>query len=236
MGRAFEFRKERKFKRWSAIAKTFTRLVKDVYMAVKESGPDPKNNAKLRAIIQNCKAANMPKENIERAIKKATQNENKDYKEVNYEGYIPGGIALFIQTTTDNNNRTVGNIRSYFNKVGGNLATSGSVEYLFDHYCHFTIQLKEIILDELEFSLIDFGVEHLHLNKNLLTIVGPFDQFASIQSFLENQQIDIVSSGFERIPKKQVKANQKEKDLFYKLLDKLENDQDVQQVFYNLEV
>ncbi|MCY4161438.1 MAG: YebC/PmpR family DNA-binding transcriptional regulator [Flavobacteriaceae bacterium] len=234
MGRAFEFRKHRKFKRWGAMSKTFTRLGKDITMTVKEGGDDPKNNSRLRALIQNCKAANMPKENIERAIKKATDKNSENFKELLFEGYGPGGVALLIQTATDNNNRTVGNIRSYFNKVGGNLATSGSVEFLFEHYCLFSIHSSGVELEELELSLIDFGVEEINTEDDSIIIYGPFDQYGRIQEFLENNDYEIISSGFEHVPKNFIEINQTEMDSIQKLLEKLANDEDVQQVFYNM--
>ena len=139
MGRAFEFRKARKMKRWTAMAKTFTRIGKDIVMAVKDGGNDPVNNSRLRAVIQNAKAANMPKENIERAIKKASEKNSQDFKEILFEGYAPHGIAILIETTSDNNNRTVANIRSYFNKANGSLGTSGSVEFMFERSCNFRL-------------------------------------------------------------------------------------------------
>ena len=159
MGRAFEFRKARKMKRWSAMAKAFTRIGKDIVMAVKEGGPDPDNNSRLRAVIQNAKAVNMPKDNVERAIKKASDKDQGDYKEVLFEGYAPHGIAILVETATDNNNRTVANIRSYFNKCDGNLGTSGSVEFMFDHTCNFRINKEGIDVEELELEMIDFGAE-----------------------------------------------------------------------------
>ena len=166
MGRAFEFRKARKMKRWSNMAKTFTRIGREIIIAVKDSGPDPSSNSKLRAIIQNAKAANMPKDNIERAIKKASENSTENYKEVLLEGYAPFGIAILIETATDNNNRTVANIRSYFNKCDGNLATSGSVEFLFNRLCFFQIKDDGLDIEELELELIDFGVVDLSKSEN----------------------------------------------------------------------
>ena len=152
MGRAFEFRKARKMKRWSAMAKTFTRIGKDIVMAVKDGGPDPENNARLRAVIQNAKSANMPKDNVERAIKKASDKNTENYKEVLFEGYAPHGIAILVETATDNNNRTVANVRSYFNKNNGNLGTSGSVEFMFDRSCNFRIPAEGIDVEEIEKS------------------------------------------------------------------------------------
>ena len=159
MGRAFEFRKARKMKRWSAMAKTFTRIGKDIVMAVKEGGPDAENNSRLRAVIQNAKAANMPKENVERAIKKASDKETGDFKEVLFEGYAPHGIAVLVETATDNNNRTVANIRSYFNKANGNLGTAGSVEFMFDHSCNFRIDSTGLDPERLNWNLLILGLK-----------------------------------------------------------------------------
>ena len=161
MGRAFEFRKARKMKRWSAMAKTFTRIGKDIVMAVKEGGANPESNSRLRAVMQNAKAANMPKDNVERAIKKATDKDTANFKEVLFEGYAPHGIAVLVETATDNNNRTVANVRAVFNKCDGNFGTSGSVVFMFDHTCNFTVKKEDISIDmeELELELIDFDVE-----------------------------------------------------------------------------
>ena len=200
MGRAFEFRKARKFKRWAAMAKTFTRIGKDIVMAVKEGGPHPESNSRLRAVIQNAKAANMPKENIERAIKKATEKDTANYKEVLFEGYAPHGIAVLIETATDNNNRTVANIRSYFNKCNGTLGTSGSVEFMFDHTCNFRINGNGIDPEELELEMIDFGAEEVFVDEDGILIYAPFESFGAIQKELESRNIEILSSGFERIP------------------------------------
>ncbi|MBT8223442.1 MAG: YebC/PmpR family DNA-binding transcriptional regulator, partial [Eudoraea sp.] len=159
MGRAFEFRKARKLKRWAAMSKAFTRIGKDIVMAVKEGGPDPDSNSRLRAVIQNAKSVNMPKDNIERAIKRASDKSQGEYKEVLFEGYGPHGIAILIETATDNNTRTVANIRSYFNKCNGSLGTSGSVEFMFDHTCTFRINGEGLDPEELELDMIDFGAE-----------------------------------------------------------------------------
>ena len=180
MGRAFEFRKARKMKRWSNMAKTFTRIGREVIIAVKDSGPDPTSNSKLRAIIQNAKAANMPKDNIERAIRKASETSTENFKEVLLEGYAPHGIAILIETATDNNNRTVANIRSYFNKCDGSLATSGSVDFLFNHLCFFQIKDDRLDVEELELELIDFGVIDLSKSENEISITAKFENFGSI--------------------------------------------------------
>ena len=234
MGRAFEFRKARKMKRWSAMAKTFTRIGKDIVMAVKEGGPDPDNNSRLRAVIQNAKTANMPKENLERAIKKANDKTTENYKEVLFEGYAPHGIAILVETATNNNNRTVANVRSYFNKANGNLCTNGSVEFIFDHNCNFRIPADGIDLEEMELEFIDYGVEEVFIDGDDILLYAPFENFGAIQKELENRSIDIISSGFERIPQttKQLSLEQQEEVL--KLIGKIEDDDDVQNVYHAL--
>ena len=200
MGRAFEFRKARKMKRWSAMAKTFTRIGKDIVMAVKEGGPDSENNSRLRAVIQNAKAANMPKENVERAIKKASDKDTGDFKEVLFEGYAPHGIAILVETATDNNNRTVANVRSYFNKANGNLGTAGSVEFMFDRTCNFRINPTDLDPEEIELEFIDYGVEEVFVDEDGLLLYAPFESFGILQRELEKRSFEILSSGFERIP------------------------------------
>ena len=234
MGRAFEFRKARKMKRWSAMSKAFTRIGKDIVIAVKEGGPDPDSNSKLRAVIQNAKSVNMPKDNIERAIKRASDKSAGDYKEVLFEGYGPSGIAILVETATDNNTRTVANIRSYFNKHNGNLGTSGSVVFMFDHTCNFKINKENIDIENLEFNLIDFGVEEVFEEDTSILIYGPFDSFGEIQKELESKKIEIISSGFDRIPNNLKEVSNEDRDENEKLLEKIENDDDVQNVFHNM--
>ena len=234
MGRAFEFRKARKMKRWSAISKAFTRIGKDIVIAVKEGGPDPDSNSKLRAVIQNAKSVNMPKDNIDRAIKRASDKSMGNYKEILFEGYAPYGVAILVETATDNNTRTVANIRSYFNKCNGNLGTSGSVIFMFDHTCNFRIEKQNIDIENLEFDLIDFGVEEVFEDKDGILIYGPFDSFGEIQKALESKEIQIISSGFDRIPNNLKNVNEEEKSEIEKLLEKIENDDDVQNVFHNM--
>ena len=234
MGRAFEFRKARKMKRWSAMSKAFTRIGKDIVIAVKESGPDPDSNSKLRAVIQNAKSVNMPKDNIERAIKRASDKSAGDYKEILFEGYGPSGIAILVETATDNNTRTVANIRSYFNKHNGNLGTSGSVVFMFDHTCNFKINKENIDIENLEFDLIDYGVEEVFEEDENILIYGPFDSFGEIQRELESKKIEIISSGFDRIPNNLKEVGNEDKDENEKLLEKIENDDDVQNVFHNM--
>lgn len=235
MGRAFEFRKARKMKRWSAMAKAFTRIGKDIVMAVKEGGPDPDSNSRLRAVIQNAKSVNMPKENVERAIKRATDKDQGDYKEVVFEGYAPHGIAVLIETATDNNTRTVANIRSYFNKCDGSLGTSGSVVFMFDHTCNFRINPNNVDLEELELELIDFGVEEVFEDEDGILIYAPFESFGTIQKFLEENNMEILSSGFERFPQVTKKLTPEQIADVEKLLEKIEEDDDVQNVYHTME-
>ena len=234
MGRAFEFRKARKMKRWSAMSKAFTRIGKDIVIAVKEGGPDPNSNSKLRAVIQNAKSVNMPKDNIDRAIKRASDKSLGNYKEILFEGYAPYGVAILVETATDNNTRTVANIRSYFNKCNGNLGTSGSVIFMFDHTCNFRIEKQNIDIENLEFDLIDFGVEEVFEDEDGILIYGPFDSFGEIQKALESKEIQIISSGFDRIPNNLKNVNEEERSEIEKLLKKIENDDDVQNVFHNM--
>ena len=233
MGRAFEFRKARKMKRWSAMAKTFTRIGKDIVMAVKDGGPAPESNSKLRAVIQNAKSANMPKENIERAIKKASDKTSENYKEILFEGYGPFGIAIIVETATDNNNRTVANIRSYFNKYEGSLGTAGSVEFMFDRLCHFKIR-TDLDVEELELDLIDFGIDEVIIDENEILIYSSFENYGIIQKELEFRKINIISSEFERIPKQFKTLSEEKKDKVNVLIEKIEEDDDVQNVFHNM--
>ncbi|MGA1030501.1 MAG: YebC/PmpR family DNA-binding transcriptional regulator [Flavobacteriaceae bacterium] len=235
MGRAFEFRKARKMKRWSAMAKTFTRIGKDIVIAVKEGGSDPANNARLRAVIQNAKAANMPKDNVERAIKKAGDKATENYKEILFEGYAPHGIAILVETATDNNNRTVANIRSYFNKANGNLGTTGSVEFMFDHTCNFRIAAEGLDPEELELEFIDFGVEEVFVDEDGILLYAPFENFGAVQKELENRNLEILSSGFDRIPQVTKKVSAEQQEDVLKLLEKIEEDDDVQNVYHTMD-
>lgn len=240
MGRAFEYRKERKFKRWASMAKVFTRITKDIIMAVKESGPNPEANYRLKALLQNAKAANMPKDNVERAIKRATSKEQADYKEMVYEGYGPHGIAILVETATDNPTRTVGNVRSYFNKCNGSLGVSGSVEFLFERKCHFKIAKGAMDAEEFELEMIDYGVEEVfvehddELNKDVLMLYAPFTEYGSIQRGLEQRGIEVISSGFERIPSDTKSLSPEQQAEVEKLLERIEEDDDVQAVFHTM--
>ncbi|WGH76435.1 YebC/PmpR family DNA-binding transcriptional regulator [Tenacibaculum tangerinum] len=239
MGRAFEFRKARKMKRWAAMAKTFTRIGKEIVMAVKEGGPNPETNSRLRVVIQNAKAANMPKDNIERAIKKASDKNTENYKEVLFEGYAPHGIAVLVETATNNNNRTVANVRAAFNKCNGNLGTSGSVAFMFDHVVNFKVKEDSLGMDleEFEMEMIDFEVEEVFTDDedNSIMLYAPFEQFGAIQKYLEENNIEILSSEFERIPTTTTAISEEQKEEVNKLLEKLEEDDDVNNVYHSME-
>ncbi|MGQ1910060.1 YebC/PmpR family DNA-binding transcriptional regulator [Marinifilum sp. RC60d5] len=234
MGRAFEFRKARKLKRWDKMAKAFTRIGKDIVIAVKEGGPDPASNSRLRAVIQNAKAANMPKDNVERAIKKASSKEQKDFKEIVYEGYAPHGIAVLIETATDNHTRTVADVRSYFNKCKGSLGTAGSVEFMFEHKCHFKIENTGQDIEELELEVIDLGVDEVFAEEDGVMLYGAFSDFGKIQSYLEENEMTVISSGFERIPMDTKELPEDQVADVEKLLEKLEENDDVQNVYHNM--
>ena len=235
MGRAFEYRKARKLKRWGNMSRTFTKIGKEITMAVKAGGPDPDSNSRLRVLIQNAKAANMPKENVERAIKKATSKDEANYKEVVYEGYAPYGIAIVVETATDNTTRTVANVRSYFNKAGGSLGTTGSLDFLFEHKCVFKIKETEgVSLDDLELELIDFGVDEMDADEGEVIIYGPFEEFNNIQKYLEENGYEITSAEFERIPNDTKEVTPEQREHIEKLIERFEDDEDVQNVFHNM--
>ncbi len=235
MGRAFEYRKATKMKRWGNMARVFTKLGKQITIAVREGGSEPDTNPRLRVLIQQSKKENMPKENVERAIKKATSKDEADYKEMVYEGYGPNGIAIVIETATDNPTRTVANIRSYLTRHGGSLGTSGCLQFLFDHKCVFKIAPKEgVSIDDLELELIDFGVDELVEDEDSIILYGEFQSYSSIQKYLEENGFEIFSAEFERIPNDMKELNEEQKAQVTKLLDKIEDDEDVQNVFHNM--
>jgi YebC/PmpR family DNA-binding regulatory protein len=237
MGRAFEFRKERKFKRWGNMSKVFTRIGRDIEIAVKAGGADPDGNARLRLLIQTARHENMPKDNVERAIKRAISKESTDYKEVVFEGYAPNGIAVVVETATDNNQRTVANVRAIFSKYGGSLGTTGMCDFLFDRVCIFKVAVHENInLEELELELIDFGVEEIFEDDDLLHIYADFQSFGPIQKYLEENQFDIKTFTFDRIPKETKAISEQQQVEVEKLLEKLEDDDDVRNVFHNMKM
>ncbi|MEA4851321.1 MAG: YebC/PmpR family DNA-binding transcriptional regulator [Paludibacter sp.] len=233
MGRAFEYRKATKMKRWGNMARVFTKLGKQITIAVREGGSEPDTNPRLRVLIQQSKKENMPKENVERAIKKATSKDEADYKEMVYEGYGPNGIAIVVETATDNPTRTVANIRSYLTRHGGSLGTSGCLQFLFDHKCVFKIAPKEgVSLEDLELELIDFGVDELVEDEDSIILYGEFQSYSSIQKYLEENGFEIFSAEFERIPNDMKELNEEQKAQVVKLLEKIEDDEDVQNVFH----
>lgn len=240
MGRAFEYRKATKMKRWGNMARVFTKLGRQITIAAKEGGFDADTNPRLRVLIQQAKKENMPKENVERAIKKASSRDEADFKEMVYEGYGPYGIAIVVETTTDNPTRTVGNVRSYFNKHGGSLGTTGSLEFLFERKCVFHIAKKENVdLDEMELELIDYGVDELNESEGEngekeVVLYGEFASYSAIQKYLEENQYEIFSAEFERIPNDVKTLTEEQQTSINKLLDKFEEDDDVQNVFHNM--
>ena len=237
MGRAFEFRKARKMKRWAKMSKAFTRIGKDIVIAVKEGGGDPDTNTRLRQVMQNAKSVNMPKENILRAIKKASEKETANYEEISLEGYGAYGIAVFIDCATNNNNRTVADIRSYFNKCDGALGTNGSLEYIFDRKGVFTIENNiNINLENLEMELIDGGLEEFEIETDNLVVYCDYKDFNNMQLKIESLNIEIIRSELQRIPNTTKKINADQAKKILKLLDLLEDNEDVQQVFHNMEI
>lgn len=234
MGRAFEYRKARKFKRWDSMAKTFTRIGKEIAMAVKAGGPNPESNSRLRVLIQNARAENMPKENVERAIKKAASKDQEDFKEIVYEGYGPHGIAILVECATDNTTRTVANIRSYFNRHEGSLGTMGMLDFMFERKCRFKIKNTGLDLEELELELIDFGVEDIFEEEDGIIIYAPFTEFGAIQKSLEAKNLEIVNAEFERIPTDQKELTEEQIADVEKLIEKIEGDEDVQKVYHNM--
>ena len=236
MGRAFEYRKARKMKRWGNMARVFTKLGKEITIATREGGSDPETNPRLRVLIQQSKKENMPKENVERAIKKATDKDYTDLKEVLFEGYGPYGIAIVVETATDNNMRTVANVRSYFNKLGGSLGTSGSLEFMFDHKCVFKVEPKEgVSLEDLELEVIDYGVDEIEMDDDGIVLYGDFKSYSNIQNYLEENGYEIHSAEFERIPHDTKVLDAEQRAQIEKLIEKFEEDEDVQNVFHNME-
>ena len=238
MGRAFEFRKARKMKRWSKMAKTFTRIGKDIVIAVKDGGASPETNSRLRQVMQNAKTANMPKDNVLRAIKKASSNDTANYEEVSLEGYAVNGVAIFVDCATNNNNRTVADVRSYFSKCDGALGTNGSLEFIFNRKGVFTINPTQIAIspEDLEMELIDGGLEELEIDEEAITVYCNFLDFSNMQKKIEGLNIEVTNSELQRIPTNTKKITVEQSKNVLKLLDLLEENEDVQQVFHNMEL
>ena len=232
MGRAFEYRKARKLKRWGHMARVFTKIGKEIEIAVKAGGADPSGNTRLRILIQNAKAENMPKENIERAIKRATDKDAADYKEVIYEGYGPHGVAFLVETATDNTNRTVASVRMYFNKCGGTLGNSGSVAFMFEHKCVFKFKpAAEADLEEMELEMSDLGVDEFYPEEEAVTVYAPYESFGAIQKWIEDQGYELVSGESVRIPTDTKELTAEERESVERLQEKLEEDDDVVNVY-----
>jgi YebC/PmpR family DNA-binding regulatory protein len=238
MGRAFEYRKATKLKRWGHMARTFTKIGKQIAIAVKAGGPDPENNPHLRAIIATAKRENMPNDNVQRAIKNAMGKDQSDYKEVTYEGYGPHGVAIFVDAATDNTTRTVANVRSIFNKFSGNPGTMGSLSFLFDHKCVFTFKKKDdTVMDDLILELIDYGVDDEFdedEENGEITIYGDPKSFSEIQKFLEGEGFEVTSAEFTRIPNDLKDVTPEQRESIDKMVDLLEDDDDVQNVYTNM--
>lgn len=240
MGRAFEFRKERKFKRWAKMAVQFTRIGKEIVMAVKDGGPSPDTNSRLRTAIQNAKAVNMPKDRVDAAIKRASNKDENGYEEYVYEGYAQHGVAILVETATDNTNRTVANIRSYFNKTGGTLGKTGSLDFIFNRKSVFRFLPGERDIEDLELELIDAGLEELYVEadeegNDVVVVQTAFEDFGKMQKALEELEgIEMKSAKLERISLSTTPITEEQAADVLKLIDKLEEDDDVQAVYHNM--
>lgn len=238
MGRAFEYRKASKMARWDKMAKTFSRIGKDIAMAVKAGGPDPESNPSLRRCIQNAKGANMPKDNVERAIKKASGADAEQYDEITYEGYGQGGVAFFVECTTNNSTRTVANVRAIFNKFDGNLGKNGELAFIFDRKGIFSIDRANITMnwDEFEMEMIDGGAEDIDADDEEVMITTAFEDFGSLSHKLDELKIEVKSAELQRIPNNTKEVTEEQFKANMKMLDRFEEDDDVQNVYHNMEM
>jgi len=234
MGRAFEFRKVRKMKRWDRMSKAFTKLGKEIAIAVKLGGGDPKSNARLRIAITNAKGVNMPKDRIEAAIKRATSKDQQSFEEVIYEGYGPSGVPIVVECATDNPTRTVANVRLAFKNGGGMLATTGALDFLFTRKGVFKLPAANLNIDELELELIDFGAEEITREENEITVITSFADFAGMQKALEERHIEVSSGEIQRIPTTFKELPETDEEAVMELIETLEQDDDVQAVYHNL--
>jgi YebC/PmpR family DNA-binding regulatory protein len=234
MGRIFEKRKHKMFARFDRMAKAFTRIGKDIAIAVKNGGPSPENNPKLRLAIQNAKGVNMPKDKVEAAIKRASSKEEKDFQEVTYEGYAPHGVPLMVECATDNPTRTVANVRLHFSKNGGSMGNSGSVAFLFERKGVFKFEPAKLNLDDLELDLIDAGAEDIERNDEEIIIYTKFTEFGHMLKFLESRNLEAKSSELQYIPNTTKELSEEQQDEVLKLVEVLEGDDDVQAVYHNL--
>lgn len=238
MGRAFEYRKASKMARWDKMAKTFSKIGKDIALAIKAGGTDPEANPALRRCIQNAKGANMPKDNVERAIKKASGADAENYEEITYEGYGQGGVAFFIECTTNNTTRTVANVRAIFNKFDGNLGKNGELSFIFDRKGIFTIDKSQIKLewDDFEMELIDGGAEDIDQDDNEVLVTTAFEDFGMLSHKLDDLGIEVKSAELQRIPNMTKEVTAEQFAINMKMLDRFEDDDDVQNVFHNMEI
>ncbi len=235
MGRAFEYRRAAKEKRWDKMSKLFPKLGKAITMAAKEGGIDPDMNATLRTAVKNAKAQNMPKDNIDAAIKRAVAKDAEVFAEINYEGKGPHGVLVFVECATDNVNRTVANVKSYFNKSGGSIVPNGSLEFMFNRKSVFEFEKTDAIdIEELELELIDAGLDEIELIENRVFVYGDYTAFGTLSAALEEKNIDVEKSVLERIPTSPVEFTEEQLVDIEKLLDKIEDDDDIQHVFTNI--
>ena len=234
MGRAFEFRKGRKMKRWDRMAKAFTRLGKEIAIAVKSGGPVPETNPRLRVAVQNAKGVNMPKDRIEAAIKRASSKDEKNFDEIVYEGYGPNGVAILAECATDNSTRTVANIRMYFSKGNGALGKTGSLDFIFDRKGVFKLAPENINIEDMELELIDFGLEDIFQDEEGIYIYTKFEDYGTMQKALEERNINIISQGLQRIPNTLVELDEAAEESVMKLVEMIEEDDDVQAVYHNI--
>ena len=234
MGRAFEYRKEKKFKRWDAMAKNFTRVGREIAIAVKAGGPDPSTNAKLRLALNNAKGVQMPKDRVEAAIKRAVSKDEGDYEEIVYEGYGPFGVAMMIECATDNPTSTVANVRMYFNRGDGALGTQGSVAFSFDRKGVFKLDKEKVQLDDIELDLIDAGAEDIREEEDLYLVSTSFTDFCTMQNKLEELNVEVKAAELVRVPLNLVELTDEQMEKIYALIDKFEEDDDVVSVFHNM--
>jgi YebC/PmpR family DNA-binding regulatory protein len=232
MGRAFEYRKDRKMKRWGMMSKMFTKIGREITIAVKESGPDPSTNSRLRVAVQNSKAVNMPKATVDAAIKRASSKDEKDLEEIVYEGYGPHGVAILIECLTDNPTRTVASVRMYLSRSGGSLGTSGSVSYMFDRMGEFTFPLGDRNMDDLELALIEGGADDIEVEEGEVCVYTKYEDFGTMQKTLEDLGIEVTEALLQRYPNITKELDEAQREDVERLIEKLEDDDDIQKVFH----
>jgi YebC/PmpR family DNA-binding regulatory protein len=234
MGRIFEKRKHKMFARFDKMSKTFTKYGKEIAIAVKAGGPDPETNAKLRVVITNAKSQNMPKDRIDAAIKRSAGKDTSNYEEIAYEAMCMKGVGLIIETATDNPTRTVANVRMHLNRGGGELSKSGSLDFAFERKSVFVIKTEGVNTEELEFELIDAGLEEIEVEEDEMVITASFENFGNMQKTLESKGIQLVSAELLRIPTNNIQLTEEERAQVESLIERLEDDEDVQNVYSNM--